>query len=111
MKLVFFVLNDVTKLDEFLHSLKENGIHGATIISSSGMARKLIENDDMKFIGSLKALFDNPRVESEVIMMVVEDGQVETVYQVINDSIGDLSQPNTGIAFTVPIENVKGYKC
>ncbi len=111
MKLVIFVLNDVSKLEGFLHDLKEKGIHGATIISSSGMARKLIENDDMKFIGSLKALFDNPRVESEVILMAVEDDQVAVVFKVIDESIGDLKEPNSGIAFTVPIDCVKGYKC
>ena len=110
MKLVVFVLNDTSLLDDFLHELNGHNIHGATIISSSGMARKLIENDDMKFIGTLKSLFDNPRVESNVIMMVLQDNQVSVVYQVIDDIVGDLTKPNTGIAFTMPLEDVKGFK-
>ncbi len=110
MKLVVFVLNDTSLLDDFLHELNGHNIHGATIISSSGMARKLIENDDMKFIGTLKSLFDNPRVESNVIMMVLEDDRVPVVYQVIDNIVGDLSRPNTGIAFTMPIEDVEGFK-
>lgn len=109
MKLVIFVLNDTSLLDDFLHELNNHNIHGATIISSSGTARKLIENDDMKFIGTLKSLFDNPRVESNVILMVLQDEQVQVVYQVIDTIVGDLSKPNTGIAFTMSIEDVKGF--
>lgn len=110
MKLVVYVMNDVSLLDDFLRQLNNNNIKGATIIQSTGMARRLFESDDMKFIGTLKALFDNPRVESNVIMMVLPDNQVETVYKVIENVAGDLSKPNSGIAFTLPIENVKGFK-
>jgi hypothetical protein len=110
MKLVVYVMNDVSLLDDFLRQLNDNNVKGATIIKSSGMARKLFESDDMKFIGTLKALFDSPRVESNVILMVLPDNLVDTVYRVIENVVGDLSKPNSGIAFTLPIENVKGYK-
>lgn len=110
MKLLVFVMNRTELLDEFLHVLKEKGIKGATILNSTGMARKLIQNDDMEFIGSLKTLFDNPRKESNVILVVLPKEQVEVVYGVINAVCGDLSQPNSGIVFTVPIENLVGCK-
>jgi hypothetical protein len=110
MKLVVYVMNDTALLEPFLHDLNDHNIRGATIISSSGMARKLFESDDMRFIGTLKALFDNPRVESNVILMVLPDELVSTAYEVIERVAGDLSMPNSGIAFTLPIENVKGYK-
>ncbi len=110
MKLVVYVMNNVTLLDRFLRRLNEHNIKGATIIPSTGMARKLLENDDMRFIGTLKVLFDNPRVESNVILMVLPDEQTDTAYKVIEEVAGDLSQPNSGIAFTLPIENVKGFK-
>jgi nitrogen regulatory protein PII len=103
-------MNDVNLLDEFLRQLNDKEIKGATIIQSTGMARKLIESDDMKFIGTLKALFDNPRVDSNVILMVLPDNQVETAYKVIESVAGDLMKPNSGIAFTIPLENVKGFK-
>lgn len=110
MKLVVYVMNNTDLLDDFLRDLNDHGIHGATIINSTGMARKLIENDDMKFIGTLKTLFDNPRVESHVILMALPDELVEVAYRVIDNVAGDLSKPNSGIAFTLPIETVKGYK-
>jgi nitrogen regulatory protein PII len=102
-------MTNVLLLNRFLHELKEHKIHGATIINSTGMAKKLIENDDLDFIGSLKVLFDNPREESRVIIMALENDKVETVMNII-DSIVDLTQPNTGIVFTLPIDFIKGYK-
>ncbi len=110
MKLVVYVMNDTTKLDKFLHELKEKNIKGATILNGTGMARKLIENDDMDFIGSLKVLFDNPRVESKVILMAIEDANVQTVLDVVHQVAGDLSRPNSGIVFTVPIDYIDGLK-
>ncbi|XFA98856.1 P-II family nitrogen regulator [Candidatus Izemoplasma sp. B36] len=109
MKLVVYVMNKTELLEEFLHELKEKNIKGATILNSSGMARKLIQNDDMEFIGSLKTLFDNPRKESHVILIAVPDQQTSTVYKVIDTVCGDLSEPNTGIVFTLSIEEIKGY--
>ncbi len=109
MKLIIFIMNRVEKLDKLIRELHQKGIKGATILSSTGMAQKLLANEDTAFIGSLKALFDNPRVESKVIMTVVKEDQIDIVYQVIEDIVGDLSLPNTGIVFTVDVAQVKGY--
>jgi len=108
MKLLVFVMNQTELLDEFLHELKEKGIMGATILNSTGMARKLIQSDDMEFIGSLKTLFENPRKESNVILMALAKEKIDMVYKVIDNVCGDLSEPNTGIVFTVPIDSIKG---
>lgn len=109
MKLIIFIMNRVEKLDKLIRELHQRGIKGATILSSTGMAQKLLANEDTAFIGSLKALFDNPRIESKVIMTVVEENQKEVVYQAIEDIVGDLSLPNTGIVFTLDVSDVKGY--
>lgn len=112
MKLMIYVMNDTNQLDPFLHRLKESGIRGATILNSTGMGRKLAENDDLGFdlFGSLRAFLDNPRAESRVILMALEDEQVAVVAGIIDKVAGDLSKPNTGIYFVLPIESVKGYK-
>jgi len=111
MKLVIYVMNKITLLDKFLKELNANGIKGATIISSTGMGRKLFGNEDSPMFGGLRTLFEGTRPESNVIMMVVKDDeQVEIIYKIIDDVAGDLSQPNSGIAFTLPIDSVKGFK-
>lgn len=110
MKLLIYVMNHTELLDAFLLELKEKNITGATILNSTGMARKLIQNDDMEFIGSLKMLFENPRKESYVIMMALPDEQIDIVFSIIDNVCGDLSEPNSGIVFTLPIERIKGCK-
>ena len=110
MKLMVYVLNDVHQLDKFLVTLKDENIKGATIINSTGMGRMLSESDDMNLLGSLKFLFDGPRSESRVILMALEDEQIEVVLNIIDRFAGDLTKPNTGIVFTLPIDYIKGYK-
>jgi hypothetical protein len=112
MKLMFFVMNNVDHLDPFIFRLKESGIKGATILHSTGMGRMLAENDDLGFdlFGSLRTVLNGPHTESRVLMMALEDSQVEIVEKIIDEIVGDLSKPNTGILFTLPIEQVRGYK-
>jgi nitrogen regulatory protein P-II 1 len=110
MKLMIYVLNQVELLDKFVRSLKEAGIRGATIVSSSGMASRLFGTDDLDIIGGLKMLFEQPRKESNVILMALEDHQVDVVFELIDRVMGGVDKPNTGIAFTVPIDRIKGYK-
>jgi len=111
MKLVIYVMNDIQLLDRFLKRLKERGIRGATIINSTGMGRKLASMEDsIALFGGLKALFDSSRSESNVILMASEDDHVAVIYDTIHEVAGDLSKPNSGIVFTVPLDNVEGYK-
>jgi nitrogen regulatory protein PII len=110
MKLMIYVLNQIELLDRFVRALKEAGIRGATIIPSSGMASRLFGSDDLDIIGGLKMLFEQPRKESNVILMALEDHQVDIVFDLIDKVMGGIDKPNTGIAFTLPIDRVKGYK-
>lgn len=110
MKLVVYIMHDKFLLDKFLLKLKQANIKGATILNGTGMARRLIENDDMEFIGSLKLLFDNPRIESRVILMALADEQVQLAIDCVHEIAGDMTKPNTGIVFTVPIDYIDGLK-
>ncbi|MFA7105914.1 MAG: P-II family nitrogen regulator [Candidatus Izemoplasmatales bacterium] len=110
MKLVIYVMTRTKILEEFLQELNENGIKGATIINSTGMGRTLAKNDDMNLFGSLKVLFENKRQESNVILMALPDDKVKTVYKVIDTVCGNLSEPDSGVVFTVPIEDSVGLK-
>lgn len=110
MKLLVYVMNNIDNFDKFIHQLKENNVKGATIINSTGMGRKLMESEDFDFIGSLRVLFDAPRSESRTFFMALEDEQVEVVQKIIDEIAGDLTKPNSGIVFTLPIDSIKGYK-
>ncbi len=110
MKLMVFILNKVDALEMFLCRLAEEGIRGATILSSTGMARALqnFGNDSFSFFSSLRTILDPEQNENRTILIVVKDEQVQTVLDVINETVGELSQPNTGITFTLPLDMLSG---
>ena len=110
MKLFIYVLHKTELLDKLLKELHKNDIKGATIINSTGMGRKLYQTDDHAFIGSLRAMFESSRVDSNMILLACPKEQVQTIFSVIESVVGDLSLPYNGIAFVMPIEEIKGYK-
>lgn len=109
MKLMVIILNKVEVLDELLQAFAENGISGATILSSTGMARELMNEDsDMNFLGSLRALLNPEREENKTVLAVLKDDQVADARKAVSEVLGDLSKPDTGILFTVPVDFIEG---
>ena len=87
MKLMVIILNKTDALEYLLEGLSASGIRGATIIDSSGMAETL---------------------SKKTIISVIKNDQLEAARKVVYSTVGDLSQPNTGILFTIPIDFVEG---
>jgi len=109
MQLLLIVLNKIEKLDDLLEKLIEKGISGATILNSTGMVRQLAKHsEDYPIFGVLSYLIDLDREENKTIFMALKDEQVEQVKEVVRQVIGDLSQPDTAVLFTLPILSVEG---
>jgi hypothetical protein len=109
MQFLLIVLNKVEKLDSLLEKLMEKEIAGATILSSTGMVRELAKNsEDFPIFGTLRFLINPDRKESKTIFMVLKDEQVDIVKKVVREVIGDLSQPDTAVLFTLPVLSVEG---
>ncbi len=110
MKLLVFILNKIDALELFLCRLADAGIRGATILSSTGMARALYEFGDnsFSFFSSLRSIIDPGNEENKTILTVVNEEQIQTVLDIIDEVVGDLSKPDTGIVFTLPLDMVKG---
>ena len=108
MQLLFFVLNRSEMLDDILTSFADHDIHGATILDSKGMVHLLASHSDegeVPFFGAMRAFLKPERENSNLIIAAVN------AVKAIEDVIGDLSKPDTGVVFTVPISYVKGlYK-
>ena len=114
MKVLIFVLNDISKLDELLIELSKNGLRGATIINSIGMARSIYKSKSSNtyesiIINSLKALLESSsNDENKTIFTIVDEAQEKMFYEVVEKIIGPLSKENSGIIFTIPVDSVKG---
>lgn len=110
MKLMVFVLNKTDALDFFLEGLAAAGIGGATIIESAGLAMTLSKLDSSFLSASLRAIFSSGNEDNRTILSVIRDDQLDVVRKVIYTTVGNLSEPNTGILFTVPVDYVEGIK-
>lgn len=108
MKLMLFVLNKVDLLHFLLEDLSEAGIKGATIINSTGMGLTLSKLENSFLGGSLRALFDEGREDNKTIFCVIRNDQVAVAKEVIRNVVGDLSKPDTGIFFTIPVDDIEG---
>lgn len=107
MQLLIAVINQEEKLDEILSGMVELGITGATIISSEGMGRVL--SHDVPIFAGLETLAARSRPQNQTIFSVIrEEEKVEGVLKLLREICGDLDNPATGIAFTVPISRVVG---
>ena len=89
-------------------ALNDAGIHGATTVSSSGMAHALADAEDSHIIAAFRAFAASDRRESKTIFMVIEKAKRERVRRVVREKVGDLAQPDTGILFALPVTFADG---
>ena len=109
MKLMVIILNKVEALEYLLEGLSAAGIGGATIIESSGLAMTLSKLDSSILSASIRALFSGDE-DNKTILSVIRNDQLDLARRVIYNTVGDLSLPNTGIMFTVPIDFAEGIR-
>jgi nitrogen regulatory protein P-II 1 len=107
MQLLVAVVNQPEKLDDILSGFLELGITGATIINSEGMARVLTH--DIPLFAGIQTLISRSRPQNYTIFSVIDDDEkAEAAFAVIQDVCGSLSDPGTGIVFTIPVSRATG---
>ena len=111
MYALFAVLNKAECLNEILKKMKEIGITGATIIDSVG-AGKLRRSlgKEIPFIAGFMKSLDADIANNKTLFTVVE--RKETLDNIMDEIEkicgGDMSKPDTGIMFVVPIITSRG---
>jgi hypothetical protein len=109
MQLLVLILKKVELFDDLMKHLANGGVKGATIVEGTGMAEAIVNMEDLPMFGMLRrVLADEEKETSKVIMLVETDEQVIATRSIIKEVIGDLTAPNTGILFAVPITYVEG---
>lgn len=110
MQMLIMVLNNVSHLEHILNEFEGNGIHGATIIDSTGMAKVInhAKPHELPIFGSLRMLMNEQRPFNKTIFTVIKDTQVQTAITCIKNVVGDLSKPDVGIVFTIPVSFWEG---
>ena len=108
MKLVVFVLNRTEKLEAVLRRLESLGVRGATILPSRGMAMALENYFDGDFVGSLRAELEPEHKENRTVFAVMPDTLVESALNAVEEIAGSFDAPHTGVAFSLPVADVRG---
>lgn len=111
MQLLILILKKVNLVDELIRELAEHGVHGGTIIDSTGMANVLGNLDDLPMFGMLRKIInqENGTKEScKTMLFLLKDSEVENARRIIRSVVGDLSRPNTAVMFSVPVTSVEG---
>ena len=108
MQVLFFILKQVELMNDILHALGEAGIKGGTILDAKGMGEALMNMEDIPMFGVLRSLLSNEEKEDvKILMFVVQDNEFVPTASAIKKVV-DLSKPNTGILFSVPIYYCEG---
>ncbi len=110
MQLLFLVIKRVELVDEIMRSLAQAGIRGGTCIDSVGMAKSISGMDNLPMIGVLRSILsgEDAAQKGKTIFVAVQDEQVEIAKRAITGITGDLSEPNAGVLFGVPITFAEG---
>jgi hypothetical protein len=98
-------------MDDIIKQLAEAGVKGGTILDGTGMAKSLVNMEELPIFDMLKALLaDEEKEACKVMLFVLKQDQVQDAKTAIKEVIGDLTAPNTGIMFTVPIDDIEGLR-
>lgn len=108
MKLLVLILSKYEKLDKLLIALNDEGIRGATVINSTGMAQVLNSKESDQMFGSIRAFLNPERDDNRTVFMVLDDEKLNIAKQTINKVVGSLDSPGTGIMFVIPVLDVEG---
>ncbi len=103
MFLLFMVLDDPARLSEVLVAWEGAGVRGATILESTGLQR-VFERQRPDAVQVVPDVSARGMVGHRTLFAVVADLEMaEAAMRRAEAVIGDLTEPNTGIAFLVPV--------
>ena len=109
-KLLVLILSKVDALPEILSEFMNSGIKGTTILDCEGMLRA-ISNSNIEpppIFGSLRQYLNPGRPKGKVLLTVLPENKIELSKKIIDEKVGGLTNPNTGVCFTISLDDIFG---
>ncbi|MBN1135750.1 MAG: hypothetical protein JXM73_04150 [Anaerolineae bacterium] len=112
MHLVVFVIDCVEQCSDLLSAWEQAGAVGITILDSTGLRRlRAAMRDDLPLIPSMRDLLAGQEAHHRTLFTVVPDeATVDRIAAATQQVVGDLSQPNSGFLFVVPVSRALGLQ-
>lgn len=106
-ELLICLIKDFRHVDEILAGFLELGITGATVVDARGMGE--IITQDIPVFSGLRSLFPRGDLHTYMILSLIDPGEIKTIAALVEEVCGDLSEPGTGVLFTLPVGSIFGY--
>lgn len=119
MKLVILITNQTELALDIALAWQEAGAPGVTIVRAHGIhtlqqevKRGAVELPRMvtSMAAAMAHIIDQVEERSELLLSLVEEGQIDALITAADTILGDLNAPNTGILFTVDVERAIGVR-
>lgn len=109
MYMLVMVLDNTAHLNDVLDAWDRAGVGGVTIIESTGLNRVLQRHSpDMVFAG-FSQIFGSGRVGHNTLFTVIDSLELaETAVAATEAVLGDLTEPDKGIIFALPVAKTWG---
>lgn len=109
MFMIMYVLDNPDKLDAVLEAWNTVGASGVTIIESSGIFRQQLKRRRIPLRFGFEHLMERAERGNYTLITLVEDETVvERCIAAVEQVVGDLSEPNTGVLAAWPLTVVRG---
>ncbi len=110
--MVMLIIDEVDRCPDIFDAWEAIGIKGITILESTGLGRlrKLSGyRDDMPLMPSLSKLLQAREEHHRTIFTVTRsEEKVDQIIEATQRILGDLSQPNVGVIFVLPVLRAVG---
>lgn len=108
MKILFIVINNEEHLRELVEEFAENDIKGGTILESKGLGNLTNKYIEEGYFTYLKIFMPSPINYNKTIFLVLDDEKIYIAKKCVRKILGDMSKANTGIMFTLNVDDVEG---
>lgn len=108
MELLVIIIEQEKHLRPILDQFYERDISGATVIDSKGMGHLIA--DHIPIFAQFAELNRSNELCKTIFTVVEDEEKMETAIRIVEETVGDLTEPDTGMFFTVPISHARGYR-
>jgi len=108
--LLIVILHDANRLPELLKTWRKIGVPGSTILPSAGsyVAENWVKRSGLS---SLLSILDQNILQQRMLFSLIDDPEIlELAIAEADRVVKGFDSPNSGILFTLPVEQVLGLK-
>ena len=109
MYLLIMVLDDSTRLNEVLAAWTAAGVAGVTVLESTGVNRVLLRRQAGPAFAGFSQIFGSGRFGHNTLFAVIDNLDLAEAAVASTEAVlGNITEPDTGIIFAVPVARAWG---